>query len=91
MLESSKIFLDTTKNVKPEVAIILGSGLTNFFAEQDILYTIPYNNLPDFPQPTVEGHQGKLILGEMSFETFIMMYHIMNFIIEWYKWNHIKN
>ena len=40
MLQSSKFFLDKVKNLQPEVAIILGSGLTNFFDEKNIKYEI---------------------------------------------------
>ncbi len=36
MLESSKIFFDKTKNEKPSIAIILGSGITKFFENEDI-------------------------------------------------------
>ena len=47
MHSSSKIFLETT-NTQPEIAVILGSGLTNFFEPQNIIKVIPYTDLPDF-------------------------------------------
>ena len=31
MLASSEVFLKTTNDINPDIAIILGSGLTNFF------------------------------------------------------------
>lgn len=74
MLESSKIFLDRTKNKKPSVAVILGSGLSNFFDDNDIQVKISYTDLPDFPQPTVEGHAGKLILGNIHKHSIVCMY-----------------
>ena len=90
MLESSKVFLDTTKNIQPEIAIILGSGLTNFFSEQNILHTISYNNLPDFPQPTVKGHDGKLVLGEIFNRKVVCMYG-RSHIYEGHQPNHLAN
>jgi len=42
MLVSSKVFLKTTNDINPDIAIILGSGLTNFFDEKDILHSISY-------------------------------------------------
>ena len=74
MLQSSKIFLDITKNIKPDIAVILGSGLTNFFENEDILHTISYESLPDFIKPTIKGHSGKLVLGNMYNHKVVCMY-----------------
>ena len=65
MFSSSNIFLETTNNINPDIAIILGSGLTNFFDDKDISHSISYEKLTDFPQPTVQGHSGKLVLGSI--------------------------
>ena len=74
MHESAKIFLETTNNIEPEIAIILGSGLTNFFDDKDIITSISYEDLPDFPQPTVKGHAGKLVLGKINNVNVVCMY-----------------
>ena len=74
MYESAKIFLETTNNIKPEIALILGSGLTNFFDDKDIITSISYEDLPDFPQPTVKGHAGKLVLGKINNINVVCMY-----------------
>jgi xanthosine phosphorylase len=74
MHESAKIFLEITNNIKPEIAIILGSGLTNFFDDKDIITSISYEDLPDFPQPTVKGHAGKLVLGKINNVNVVCMY-----------------
>ena len=66
MLQSSKIFQEKTNNIQPKIAVILGSGLTNFFEDPHILHTISYEELPDFSQPTVEGHAGKLVVGTVD-------------------------
>ena len=73
MHTSSKVFLDQTKT-NPDVAVILGSGLTNFFEPQNIIKEISYTDLPDFPQPTVKGHAGKLVLGEIGQRKVVCMY-----------------
>jgi purine nucleoside phosphorylase len=56
MFPSSKKFLEITNNISHDVAVILGSGLTNFFDDQDIIESVSYEELEDFPQPTVKGH-----------------------------------
>jgi purine-nucleoside phosphorylase len=50
----------------PRLGIILGSGLGNFATQVESPTTIPYADIPHFPQSTVEGHSGKLILGTIA-------------------------
>ena len=42
--------------------VILGSGLGKYTEALRITHTIPYSEIPSFPQSTVEGHSGALIL-----------------------------
>jgi purine-nucleoside phosphorylase len=58
---------------KPEAGIVLGSGLGNFKAEMDIECEIPYEDIPNFPIATVEGHSGTLIFGKMGGKTVVCM------------------
>jgi len=58
---------------QPLVGIVLGSGLGNLAAEINIEKEIAYNELPHFPVSTVEGHHGKLLLGELSGRKVIVM------------------
>ncbi len=74
MLPSAKKFLEITNNTSPDIAVILGSGLTNFFEEKDIQESISYEQLSDFPQPTVKGHAGKLVLGKINTLNVVCMY-----------------
>ena len=74
MHKSAEIFLERSKNIEPQIAVILGSGLTNFFEEKNIIQSISYLDLLDFPQPTVKGHAGKLILGKIDNQNVVCMY-----------------
>lgn len=50
----------------PQYAIILGTGLgelANIITDKK---EIPYNEIPNFPVSTVEGHSGKLIFGKLG-------------------------
>jgi purine-nucleoside phosphorylase len=50
----------------PRVAIVLGSGLghlTRLVASPEI---VPYADIPHFPRPTVEGHEGNLVVGQLG-------------------------
>jgi purine-nucleoside phosphorylase len=60
-------------NVKPRVGIILGSGLNNLAASVEDATTIPYGTLPLWPVSTVEGHVGRLVIGELAGQSVLVM------------------
>ena len=59
--------------LKPEVGIILGTGLGGLAAEIKRKTAIPYSEIPGFPRPTVAGHAGNLVLGALSGKTVAAM------------------
>jgi purine-nucleoside phosphorylase len=52
--------------ITPAVGIILGSGLGAFASQVEDDVTIPYAEIPNFPQSTVVGHSGKLVVGTIA-------------------------
>ena len=48
---------------KPEVALILGSGLGDYAKEMDVVETLEYSEIEGFPVSTVAGHQGRFLFG----------------------------
>src|ERR1700733_2078182 len=50
----------------PSLGIILGSGLGNFAAHVKSAIRVPYTDIPHFPQSTVVGHSGHLVLGHIA-------------------------
>ena len=48
---------------KPEVALILGSGLGDYAKEMDVVETLEYSDIEGFPVSTVAGHQGRFLFG----------------------------
>ncbi len=57
----------------PEVGIILGSGLGDFANQIDVIKTVSYNHIPNFPTTTVQFHEGKLIYGILEGKKIIIM------------------
>jgi purine-nucleoside phosphorylase len=51
---------------RPELGVILGTGLGRLAGEVESATAIPYAEIPHFPVPTVEGHSGRLILGLLN-------------------------
>tara|TARA_Y100000590_G_scaffold463780_1_gene631427 strand:+ start:608 stop:1435 length:828 start_codon:yes stop_codon:yes gene_type:complete len=74
MLDSAKIIKKFIGDTSPEIAVILGSGLESFFDKKNINLSIDYEKLPDFPSPTVKGHSGKLVFGNINKKNVVCMY-----------------
>jgi purine-nucleoside phosphorylase len=56
-----------SKYARPiETAIVLGSGLGAFADELEDSVSIPFEEIPNFARATVEGHAGRLVLGEVA-------------------------
>jgi len=49
-----------------EAGVILGSGLGSFTSVIEHAVTIPYSDIPGFPQTSVQGHSGELIAGKVA-------------------------
>lgn len=66
-------FIQQQYSNKPQVGIVLGSGLSTFTKEITIEKEIHYSDIPHFPVSTVEGHSGKLIFGQLGGKTVVCM------------------
>ena len=66
MTVSLAVIHERAGGLAPRVAITLGSGLGPLADHVAGPLEIPYSDLPDFPQTTVSGHSGALILGELG-------------------------
>jgi len=58
---------------KPEIGIILGTGLGQLLDQVDIEVQASYNHIPNFPTATVEFHKGKLIYGTLEGKKVVVM------------------
>lgn len=72
MQNTIEFIKEKTNNFKPEIAIILGSGLGEL-ADEYCEYAIPYNEIPDFIKSTVQGHKGRLVFAEIQGKKVLMM------------------
>ena len=72
MQNTIEFIREKTNNFKPEIAIVLGSGLGEL-ADEYCDYAIPYNEIPDFIKSTVHGHKGRLVFAEIQGKKVVMM------------------
>jgi purine-nucleoside phosphorylase len=58
---------------RPRVGLILGSGLNGLADSVQKAAVIPYGELPNWPVSTVQGHAGRLVIGELEGQTALVM------------------
>ncbi|MFN4881233.1 MAG: purine-nucleoside phosphorylase [Bacteroidota bacterium] len=66
-------FIQKRITAKPEVAIILGSGLGNLVKQIEVEVSIPYTDIPNFPKSTVKGHVGNMVFGRLHGKQIVAM------------------
>jgi len=66
-------FIRTRTKMKPDIGIILGTGLGGLAKEIRKETVIDYEEIPHFPVSTVESHHGKLIFGKLAGKKVVAM------------------
>jgi purine-nucleoside phosphorylase len=66
-------FLKAKGFANPDAGIILGTGLGGLTAKIENCIEIDYRDIPNFPIPTVSGHEGKLIYGDFGKKKIVAM------------------
>lgn len=85
-LEESKRFIEKQSRIKPEIALILGSGLGYIADTLNNRVIIPYHKIPHFPVSTVQGHAGQLVLGKLKDKNLL----VMQGRIHYYEGQHLQ-
>ena len=66
-------FINQKSKIKPEIAIILGTGLGGLAEDIKEEEIIPYSEIPNFPVSTVQSHSGNLVLGKLGNKEVVAM------------------
>src|SRR6056297_1714339 len=64
--ESINYLVRELGDIKVHTGVVLGSGLNDMMNSAEILFRIPYENIPGFPKSTVSGHEGAFILSRIE-------------------------
>src|SRR5699024_6528928 len=72
-------FIQREVTTTPEVGLILGSGLGVLGDEIENPALIPYNEIPHFPESTVAGHKGRVVVGPLEGKQVIAMHVVFHF------------
>ncbi|HET8830289.1 MAG TPA: purine-nucleoside phosphorylase [Pelobium sp.] len=77
--ESVEYIKQRIGDFKPEVGIILGTGLGGLVSEMEVEHQLMYSNIPNFPISTLEFHSGKLIFGTLAGKKVVAMQGRLHF------------
>ena len=72
-IESARDAIQARITIKPEVGLILGSGLGALADEVEDSVVIPTHEIPFWPQSTVLGHKGQLVFGRLHGKTVVVL------------------
>lgn len=66
-------YIESKTSIRPEIGVILGSGLGNLTNMLENMEYIDYKDIPNFPQSTVKGHEGRLVFGSLKGVKILIM------------------
>jgi len=72
-IKQTSEFIQSKTNIKPRIGIVLGSGLGNLAGQIEIESSIDYHDIPNFPEVTVKGHSGRLLIGRLGGQDIVAM------------------
>ncbi len=72
-IKEAKQFIQNKSKVKPDIGIILGTGLGALAGEIESKTKLAYKDIPHFPVSTAPGHEGNLILGMLGGKRIVAM------------------
>lgn len=73
VIDESAAYIASLTPLRPEIGLILGSGLAVIGEDMEDAVTIPYRDIPHFPDSTVEGHAGELVVGKLQGRAVALM------------------
>jgi purine-nucleoside phosphorylase len=71
--QAAQFLREKLGELKPTVGVVLGSGLGAVANAVKETVVVPYRDIPNFPQSTVEGHSGRVVAGRMGTTPVIIL------------------
>jgi len=65
-IDKAVAHIHSVKKNTPRIGVVLGSGLGAFVEKMENKISIPFNDIPHFKKVTVQGHDGKMVLGSVN-------------------------
>jgi purine-nucleoside phosphorylase len=72
-IQEAKATIQARWKGRPQVGIILGTGLGGLVEEIEVEATLDYADIPHFPEPTAPTHAGRLVCGRLAGKSVVAM------------------
>ncbi len=72
-IDDALVMIRRHTDARPEVGIVLGTGLGQLVDEIDVQTVLEYGDIPHFPLSTVESHHGRLVFGALGGKAIVAM------------------
>jgi len=73
MIDEAVTAINSFTKKKPKIGLILGSGLGDLANSVSPADYIHYSKIPNWPQTTIQGHKGRLVIGDLENQPVIIM------------------
>ena len=72
-VERAYASLHNRVDFKPQIGLVLGSGLGALAEEIESVYSVPFENIQGMPTSTVQGHSGRFVFGYINRVPVVIM------------------
>ncbi len=73
MIDEAVAAIRSISKKKPKIGLILGSGLGDLAESVSPADYIHYSKIPNWPQSTIQGHKGRLVIGDLGDQSVLIM------------------
>jgi len=73
MIDEAVTAINSFTKKKPKIGLILGSGLGDLADSVSPADYIHYSKIPNWPQTTIQGHKGRLVIGDLENQPVMIM------------------
>jgi len=73
MIDEAVAAIRSISKKKPKIGLILGSGLGELAESVSPADYIHYSKIPNWPQSTIQGHKGRLVIGDLGDQSVLIM------------------
>jgi purine-nucleoside phosphorylase len=73
MIDEAVTTIRSITKKKPKIGLILGSGLGDLAESVSPADYIHYREIPNWPQSTIQGHKGRLVIGDLGDQSVLIM------------------